>query len=83
MRVVALAGGTGAAKLLRGLATCVSPHDLAVIGNTGDDTDVWGLSISPDLEAVVMKCLARKPESRYQRMSELAEALRKVVEKRP
>jgi LPPG:FO 2-phospho-L-lactate transferase len=52
MRVVALAGGTGAAKLLRGLATCVPPHDLTVIGNTGDDTDVWGLSISPDLDTV-------------------------------
>jgi LPPG:FO 2-phospho-L-lactate transferase len=52
MRVVALAGGTGAAKLLRGLATCVAPHDLTVIGNTGDDTEVWGLSISPDLDTV-------------------------------
>ena len=52
MRVVALAGGTGAAKLLRGLATCVSPRDLTVIGNTGDDTEVWGLYISPDLDTV-------------------------------
>jgi LPPG:FO 2-phospho-L-lactate transferase len=52
MRVVTLAGGTGAAKLLRGLATCVPPRDLTVIGNTGDDTEVWGLSISPDLDTV-------------------------------
>jgi LPPG:FO 2-phospho-L-lactate transferase len=52
MRVVALAGGTGAAKLLRGLATCMAPRDLTVIGNTGDDTEVWGLHISPDLDTV-------------------------------
>jgi LPPG:FO 2-phospho-L-lactate transferase len=52
MRVVTLAGGTGAAKLLRGLAACIPQRDLTVIGNTGDDTDVWGLSISPDLDTV-------------------------------
>jgi LPPG:FO 2-phospho-L-lactate transferase len=52
MRVTALAGGTGAAKLLRGLAACLDPHDLTIIGNTGDDTDVWGLHVSPDLDTV-------------------------------
>lgn len=52
MRVVTLAGGTGAAKLLRGLGACVPPRDLTVIGNTGDDTDLWGLHISPDLDTV-------------------------------
>jgi LPPG:FO 2-phospho-L-lactate transferase len=53
MRVVTLAGGTGAAKLIRGLATCVPPRDLTVIGNTGDDTEVWGLAVSPDLDTVM------------------------------
>jgi LPPG:FO 2-phospho-L-lactate transferase len=52
MRVTALAGGTGAAKLLRGLAACLGPHDLTIIGNTGDDTEVWGLHVSPDLDTV-------------------------------
>jgi LPPG:FO 2-phospho-L-lactate transferase len=52
MRVTALAGGTGAAKLLRGLAAALGPHDLTIIGNTGDDTEVWGLHISPDLDTV-------------------------------
>ena len=52
MRVTALAGGTGAAKLLRGLAACLPPHDLTIIGNTGDDTEVWGLHVSPDLDTV-------------------------------
>ena len=53
MRVVTLAGGTGAAKLIRGLATCVPEAELTVVGNTGDDTEVWGLHISPDLDTVM------------------------------
>jgi LPPG:FO 2-phospho-L-lactate transferase len=52
VRVTALAGGTGAAKLLRGLAACLSPRELTIIGNTGDDTEVWGLHVSPDLDTV-------------------------------
>lgn len=53
MRVTALAGGTGAAKLLRGLVACLTPpHDLTIVGNTGDDTEVWGLHVSPDLDTV-------------------------------
>ena len=52
MKIVALAGGTGAAKLIRGVAACVSPPDLTIIGNTGDDTEVWGLHVSPDLDTV-------------------------------
>jgi len=52
MKIVALAGGTGAAKLLRGLAPLVDPAELTVVGNTGDDTEIWGLHISPDLDTV-------------------------------
>jgi LPPG:FO 2-phospho-L-lactate transferase len=50
--IVALAGGTGAAKLLRGF-TRVGPADrLAIVGNTGDDLEWWGLHVSPDLDSV-------------------------------
>ena len=52
MRIAALAGGTGAAKLLRGLAALVPPGALTVIGNTGDDALVWGLHVSPDLDTI-------------------------------
>jgi LPPG:FO 2-phospho-L-lactate transferase len=52
VRVTALAGGTGAAKLLRGFVADPGAHDLTVIGNTGDDTIVWGLHVSPDLDTV-------------------------------
>jgi len=52
MKLTALAGGTGAAKLLRGLCRIIDPRDLTVIVNTGDDTEIWGLHISPDLDTV-------------------------------
>jgi LPPG:FO 2-phospho-L-lactate transferase len=52
MKITALAGGTGAAKLLRGLGRVIDPHDLTVIVNTGDDAEIWGLHVSPDLDTV-------------------------------
>jgi LPPG:FO 2-phospho-L-lactate transferase len=52
MRVVALAGGVGGAKLVDGLAAAMPAEDLAVIVNTGDDFDHLGLRICPDLDTV-------------------------------
>jgi LPPG:FO 2-phospho-L-lactate transferase len=52
VRLTALAGGTGAAKFLRGFLAHVAPPHLTVIGNTGDDTSIWGLHVSPDLDTV-------------------------------
>lgn len=54
---VALAGGVGAAKLLRGLVQVIPSKDLVIIGNTGDDFELHGLHISPDLD-IVMYTLA-------------------------
>lgn len=54
---VALAGGVGAAKFLRGLCRIVSPQNLLIIGNTGDDLELYGLHLSPDLD-IVMYTLA-------------------------
>ncbi len=52
MRVVALAGGVGAGKFLRGLVRAVPPEDVTVVVNTGDDIVVHGLHVSPDLDSV-------------------------------
>jgi LPPG:FO 2-phospho-L-lactate transferase len=52
MKVVALAGGVGGAKLADGLARILPPGDLTIIVNTGDDFVYHGLSISPDLDTV-------------------------------
>lgn len=52
MKVVALAGGVGGAKLVEGLARILEPDDLTIIVNTGDDFRFSGLAISPDLDTV-------------------------------
>jgi LPPG:FO 2-phospho-L-lactate transferase len=50
--ITALAGGVGAAKFLTGLAKLVKEEDLNIIVNTGDDIELHGLYISPDLDIV-------------------------------
>ena len=52
MRVVALAGGIGAARFLRGLVRAMDPADLTVVANTGDDLRLHGLAVSPDLDTI-------------------------------
>ncbi|HEV8681920.1 MAG TPA: 2-phospho-L-lactate transferase [Actinomycetota bacterium] len=53
MGVVALAGGVGAGKFLRGLVRVVPPEDVTVVVNTGDDLRLHGLHVSPDLDSVL------------------------------
>jgi LPPG:FO 2-phospho-L-lactate transferase len=53
VKVLALAGGIGGAKLAAGLQAALSPGDLSVVVNTADDFDLWGLRICPDLDTVM------------------------------
>jgi LPPG:FO 2-phospho-L-lactate transferase len=53
LKVAALAGGVGGAKLAHGLAAALPPENLTVIVNTADDFDHLGLHICPDLDTVV------------------------------
>jgi LPPG:FO 2-phospho-L-lactate transferase len=50
--VVVLAGGTGGAKLARGMLDVVGPERLAVVANTGDDVEIYGAHVSPDPDLV-------------------------------
>ncbi|HEX3909851.1 MAG TPA: 2-phospho-L-lactate transferase [Solirubrobacteraceae bacterium] len=50
--VVVLAGGTGGAKLARGMLDVVGPERLSVIANTGDDIEIHGAHVSPDPDLV-------------------------------
>ncbi len=52
LKVVALAGGVGGAKLAYGLAQILPGKNLTVVVNTGDDFDHFGLRICPDLDTV-------------------------------
>lgn len=53
LNVVALAGGVGGAKLVQGLAYLLPPSQLRIIVNTGDDFELLGLTICPDLDTVM------------------------------
>jgi len=52
MKIVALAGGVGGAKLADGLAQTLPPEDLTIIVNTGDDFEHYGLYICPDVDTI-------------------------------
>jgi LPPG:FO 2-phospho-L-lactate transferase len=50
--LVALCGGVGAARMLSGLVRVVRPEEITAIVNVGDDMELHGLSISPDIDTV-------------------------------
>ncbi|HEY2650622.1 MAG TPA: 2-phospho-L-lactate transferase [Solirubrobacteraceae bacterium] len=50
--VVVLAGGTGGAKLARGMLDVVGADELVVIANTGDDIEIYGAYVSPDPDLI-------------------------------
>jgi LPPG:FO 2-phospho-L-lactate transferase len=52
VRVAALAGGVGGAKLMVGLQRAVAAEDLTAIVNTGDDATVYGVAVSPDVDII-------------------------------
>jgi LPPG:FO 2-phospho-L-lactate transferase len=52
LKVTCLAGGVGAARFLQGLVRVVSREDVTVVVNTGDDIELYGLHVSPDLDIV-------------------------------
>ncbi|MEV1006646.1 2-phospho-L-lactate transferase [Streptomyces sp. NPDC049881] len=52
-RIVALSGGIGGARFLRGLRRAAPEADITVIGNTGDDIHLFGLKVCPDLDTVM------------------------------
>jgi len=52
MKIAALAGGVGGAKLAQGLAEILNSKELSIIVNTGDDFEHFGLYISPDVDTV-------------------------------
>ena len=71
MKIVALAGGVGGAKLAHGLAQILPSEDLTVIVNTGDDFEHYGLYISPDLDTVCYTLAGlANPETGWGRVNE-------------
>jgi LPPG:FO 2-phospho-L-lactate transferase len=62
--LVALAGGVGAARFLRGLLRVHDPAGVVVVGNTGDDLRLHGLAVSPDLDSVAYTLAGLADEER-------------------
>jgi len=69
--IVALAGGVGAARMLAGLLAVLDPSEVTAVVNTGDDTVLHGLCISPDLDTVTYTLAgAINPETGWGRVGE-------------
>jgi LPPG:FO 2-phospho-L-lactate transferase len=64
VKVVCLSGGVGGAKLARGLYDVLGPGELTVVGNVGDDVEVLGLHVSPDLDSVLYALAGLNDEER-------------------
>jgi LPPG:FO 2-phospho-L-lactate transferase len=79
MKIVALAGGVGGAKLAEGLAQLLPPDDLTVVVNTGDDFEHLGLSISPDVDTVCYSLAGMaNPDTGWGRQAETFLALENI-----
>ena len=64
MRVALLSGGVGGARFARGLVAAIEPADVTVIGNVGDDLEVLGLAVSPDVDSLLYALAGLNDEER-------------------
>jgi LPPG:FO 2-phospho-L-lactate transferase len=64
VRVAVLTGGVGGARFLRGVVDAVDPAEVTAIVNVGDDLEVLGVSVSPDLDSVLYALAGLADEER-------------------
>jgi LPPG:FO 2-phospho-L-lactate transferase len=80
VKVAVLSGGVGGARFLRGIVDAVDPADVTAIVNVGDDLEVLGLSVSPDLDSVLYGLAGLADDARgWGRADETWNALAAVV----
>ena len=81
MKTVVLAGGVGGGRFARAVVETLPPADVTVIGNVGDDLEILGLHVSPDLDSVLYALSGRNDEERgWGRADETWNALETVGE---
>jgi LPPG:FO 2-phospho-L-lactate transferase len=81
VKVVILSGGVGGARFVRGVVDVADPRDVTVIGNVGDDLDVLGMRVSPDLDSILYALAGLNDEQRgWGRADESWNALATVTE---
>ena len=64
MKVVVLSGGVGGARFVQSIVEAVGANDVTVVGNVGDDLEVLGLHISPDLDSILYALAGLNDEQR-------------------
>ncbi|MGZ4382188.1 MAG: 2-phospho-L-lactate transferase [Gaiellaceae bacterium] len=64
MKVAVLSGGVGGARFVRALAETLEAQDVTVVGNVGDDLEVLGLHVSPDLDSILYALAGLNDEER-------------------
>jgi LPPG:FO 2-phospho-L-lactate transferase len=64
MKVTVLSGGVGGARFVQGLVGVVEPGEITVVGNVGDDVEVLGLHVSPDLDSILYALAGLNDEER-------------------
>lgn len=81
MRVVLLSGGGGGARFACGLADTLGPGELTVVGNVGDDAEILGVHVSPDLDGLLYALAGLLDEERgWGRAGETWNALTAVAQ---
>jgi LPPG:FO 2-phospho-L-lactate transferase len=80
VKVVVLSGGVGGARFVQGLVDAVDARDVTIAGNVGDDVEVLGLHVSPDLDSVLYALAGLNDEERgWGRAGESWQALETVM----
>ena len=80
MSIVVLSGGVGGARFVCGVTDAVPPADVTVVGNVGDDVEVLGLHVSPDLDSILYALAGLNDEQRgWGRADETWRALETVA----
>jgi LPPG:FO 2-phospho-L-lactate transferase len=64
VKVCVLSGGVGGARFVRGLVATLTPADVTVVGNVGDDVEVLGVHVSPDLDSLLYALAGINDEDR-------------------
>jgi LPPG:FO 2-phospho-L-lactate transferase len=81
VKVAVLAGGLGGSRLARALAETIDPAELTIVGNVGDDVEILGLHVSPDLDTILYTLTGRLDETKgWGRAGETWNALETVAE---
>jgi LPPG:FO 2-phospho-L-lactate transferase len=80
VNVAILSGGVGGARFARGVVDVVDPRDVTIVGNVGDDLEVLGMHVSPDLDTVLYALADLNDEQRgWGRADETLHALGTVA----